>query len=153
MRWTLLAAAALASLALAGEAAAVMPVKPQATCPQILRQPVNRYADVPAPIRAKLGRMAERNGRWNVGDSIGPGDERYPFEHFIAAGHMGQDRWLVIYERGGIAHYWIATVLQLTPNRGGGRTAVEVASANGAPLDRVCRDLAAKLPRRLQPVR
>ncbi|MBX7247660.1 MAG: hypothetical protein K1X35_01265 [Caulobacteraceae bacterium] len=147
MRNALIALSLTAGLAAADAALAVTPVRPQAVCPQIRRQPVDRYADLPRAVRARLGAMAERNGRWNAGDALGPGDERYPFQHYLAGGHLGGDRWVVIYEKGGFAHFWTVAAFRLAPAPGGGRTAVEIAAASGAPLERVCVDAAARLRR------
>lgn len=133
-------AAALAAPAVAG-------AKPAVVCPQIHRTPITRLAQLPPSIRKTLGAIAEPNGRWNAGDAIGPGDERYPFRHLIAAGDMGQGRWLVIWEQGGIALFRNVEVYELVARPGGRPGARVIASAQGGPVEPLCRQVAAKLPR------
>lgn len=140
--------AAILSLTLAAgllaEPAAVA-ARPATVCPQIHRAPVTRLAQLPSPIRKELGAIAELNGRWNVGDAIGPGETHLPFRHLMAAGDMGRGRWLVIWEQGGIAHFTNVEVFRLAAGPGGRRTATRVFSIQGGPVEPLCRQAAAKL--------
>lgn len=68
---------------------------------------VTSLAALPASVRRALGAdstgldgMAEKGGRFNVGDAV---VEPWPMRRFITAGHDG-DTWLVAFEQGGIAH-------------------------------------------------
>lgn len=113
-------------------------------CPQIGRAPVTSLRQLPAGIRKALGHMADVDGRWNVGDAIGPGDERYPFRHFMAGGDMGGGRWLVIWEQGGFARFENVEVYRLTRRRSG-MTVDKVISEKGGDLPGLCRRAAAQL--------
>lgn len=140
--------AAILSLTIAAglmAAPAAEAAKPDAVCPQIQRTPVTRLAQLPPSIRKTLGAMAEINGRWNVGDAIGPGDTHLPFRHLMAAGDMGRGRWLVIWEQGGIAHFTNVEVFKLAPGPGGRPAATRVVSVQGGPVEPLCRQAAAKL--------
>lgn len=68
---------------------------------------VTSLAALPASVRRALGAdstgldgMAEKGGRFNVGDAV---VEPWPMRRFITAGHDG-DTWLVAFEQGGIVH-------------------------------------------------
>lgn len=143
MRAALIAALAMGLLTGSTAEAA----KPAAVCPQIHRTPVTRLAQLPPPIRKELGAIAELNGRWNVGDAIGPGEARFPFRHLMAAGDMGRGRWLVVWEQGGIARFTHVEVFKLTAGPGRRATATRLVSVQGGPLESLCRQAAAKLPR------
>lgn len=135
----------IAAVALA--APTVVDAKPAAVCPQIHRTPINRLTQLPPLIRKQLGAIAEIDGRWNAGDAIGPGEARNPFRHLIAAGDMGQGRWLVIWEQGGIALSTNVEVFKLSAGAGGRVTATRLVSVQGGPVEPLCRQAAAKLPR------
>lgn len=141
------AALIILSLAAALAAPTVAYAKPAVVCPQIHRTPITRLAQLPPSIRKTLGAIAEPNGRWNAGDAIGPGDERYPFRHLIAAGDMGKGRWLVIWEQGGIALFSNVEVFKLTAGSGGRVTATRLVSVQGGPVEPLCRQAAAELSR------
>jgi hypothetical protein len=69
-----------------------------------------RKADLPRGAAAALGfPMAERGGRWNVGDAILPGP-MLPFARFIAARQDGC-ALAIRYEHGGIAHTYETALL------------------------------------------
>src|SRR5690242_14458894 len=58
--------------------------------------------DAMAPgIQRQFGRMAPRDGNFNISDALGPGQENWPFTRFIQGGRSGT-RWYVWYEYGGI---------------------------------------------------
>ncbi len=135
----------IAAVALA--APTVAAAKPAAICPQIHRTPITRLAQLPPSIRKQLGAIAEINGRWNAGDAIGPGEARNPFRHLIAACDMGQGRWLVIWEQGGFALSTNVEVFKLTAGAGGRVTAARLVSVQGGPVEPLCRQAVAKLPR------
>jgi hypothetical protein len=79
-------------------------------CPHFART-YARLADLPPGAVAALGfPIAERGGRWNVGDAVGPGP-LLPFARFIAA-EGGGCTLNVRYEYGGIAHGFATAVLQ-----------------------------------------
>lgn len=143
MRATLMILA-FASWLLAAPGALAGP-KPQAEpCPQIDRKPVARLAQLPSLLRKQLGHMAEVDGRWNVGDAIGPGETHLPFRHFLAGGDMGDGRWLVIWEQGGFARFANVEVYRLTRRRTG-LTADKVISRSGGDLPGLCRLVADQL--------
>jgi hypothetical protein len=135
------------SLAVALAAPTFVDAKPVAVCPQFQRTPITRLAQLPPSIRKTLGAIAEINGRWNVGDAIGPGETHLPFRHLMAAGDMGRGRWLVIWEQGGIALSTNVEVFKLTAGVGGRITATRLVSVQGGPVEPLCRQAAAKLPR------
>lgn len=97
--------------------AALAPSQAQATQGCIGRQVVafDRLARLPAGARAALGAMAERGGRWEPGDALGPGPQ-LPSRRFISARQSGCTL-VVRYEQGGIAHYQRNAVLTLRGNR------------------------------------
>lgn len=113
-------------------------------CPQIKRTPVTRLAQYPAPVRKALGHMANPGGRWNAGDAIGPGEERFPFRRLIAGGDIGGGRWLVIWEQGGFAHFENVEVYEVVRGRGPPR-AHKLISETGGQAYELCRRVAAKL--------
>ena len=94
---------ALAVLAPAAEA------KPGCIGRQVVS--LDRLARLPANARATLGAMAERGGRWEPGDALGPGP-RLPSRRFISARQSGCTL-AVRYEQGGIAHYQRSAILTL----------------------------------------
>ena len=63
-------------------------------------------------IRQQFGRMAPRDGNFNISDAIGPGQENWPFTRFIQGGRSGT-RWYVWYEYGGIAYGIEAKIIDL----------------------------------------
>ena len=75
----------------------------------------DRLARLPAGARATLGVMAERGGRWEPGDALGPGPQR-PSRRFISARQSGCTL-VVRYEQGGIAHYERTAILTLRGTR------------------------------------
>lgn len=83
---------------------------PSQICPHLVRT-YARKAELPAGARALLPRMAERGGRFNVGDAIGPGEEHLPFARFISARQAGCSL-SVRYEYGGIAHGFATALLE-----------------------------------------
>jgi len=108
--WPLLfALMALAAAALSAQSSAAAACSP-------LARTYARLADLPPGAVAALGfPMAERGGRWNVSDAVGPGP-LLPFARFIAAEGAGCTLNLR-YEYGGIAHGF-ATAVLLRTNRG-----------------------------------
>jgi len=72
----------LLAIALSPSAAAAK--GPAQLCPHLVRD-YARKADLPAGARAVLPAMAERGGRFNVSDAIGPDDRNLPFNRFISA--------------------------------------------------------------------
>ena len=82
---------------------------PPQLCPQLARD-YARQADLPAGARAVLPAMAERGGRFNVSDAIGPNDRNLPFNRFISARQRGC-ALSVRYEFGGIAHGFATALL------------------------------------------
>ena len=83
---------------------------PAQLCPHLVRD-YARKADLPAGARAVLPAMAERGGRFNVSDAIGPGDHNLPFNRFISARQSGCTL-SVRYEFGGIAHGFATALLE-----------------------------------------
>lgn len=145
MRAAAIVFAIAAGLLTASGAEARPKPRPEA-CPQIARKPVQRLGQLPSLIRQKLGHMADVDGRWNVGDAIGPGETHLPFRHFMAGGNLGGDRWLVIWEQGGFARFANVEVYRLTRRRTG-LTADKVISESGGQLDDLCRRVAGALSR------
>lgn len=101
--------ALLAALALTPTAALAM--GPSQLCPHLVRS-YARKADLPAGARAVLFPMAERGGRFNATDVIGPDQRGLPFSRFIAARQSGCVL-SIRYEYGGIAHGFAAAMLEL----------------------------------------
>jgi hypothetical protein len=98
-------------LPLAALSAAPAPAKgPTHICPHLVRD-YARKAELPAGAQAVLPRMAERGGRFNVGDAIGPGDQDLPFARFVSA-HQAGCSLSVRYEYGGIAHGFATALLE-----------------------------------------
>jgi hypothetical protein len=118
------AASALLLLAVGLAPATAAAKGPAQLCPHLVRD-YARLADLPAGARAVLPAMAERGGRFNVTDSIGPGDRNRPFARFISARQSGCTL-SVRYEFGGIAHGFATAVLEER-----GRAWVMVASGSG----------------------
>lgn len=139
-------ALALTASLLAASAAQAAPTPPTRLCPQIARKPVQRLGQLPSLIRERLGHVADVNGRWNVGDAIGPGETHLPFRHFMAGGDLGGGRWLVIWEQGGFARFTNVEVYRLTRRRTG-LTVDKVISESGGQLDDLCRRAAEALSR------
>ena len=83
---------------------------PAQLCPHLVRD-YARKADLPAGARAVLFRMAERGGRFNVSDAIGPNDRNLPFNRFVSARQRGCTL-SVRYEYGGIAHGYATALLE-----------------------------------------
>jgi hypothetical protein len=103
--------ALLAFLALPA-APAPAAAKSGTACPHFARN-YARLADLPPGAAAALGfPIAERGGRWNVGDAVGPGP-LLPFARFISA-EGGGCTLNVRYEYGGIAHGYATAILQRT---------------------------------------
>jgi len=83
---------------------------PDRLCPHLVRD-YARKADLPAAARAVLPAMAERGGRFNVSDAIGPDDRNLPFNRFISA-RLSGCTLSVRYEFGGIAHGFATALLE-----------------------------------------
>jgi hypothetical protein len=83
---------------------------PAQICPHLVRD-YARKAELPAGARALLPAMAERGGRFNVSDAIGPGGLNLPFNRFISARQSGCTL-SVRYEYGGIAHGFATALLE-----------------------------------------
>jgi hypothetical protein len=83
---------------------------PARLCPHLVRD-YARKADLPAGARAVLPVMAERGGRFNVTDVVGPNDRNLPFTRFISARQSGC-ALSVRYEYGGIAHGFATALLE-----------------------------------------
>ena len=98
----------LLAIALSPSAAAAK--GPAQLCPHLVRD-YARKADLPAGARAVLPAMAERGGRFNVSDAIGPGDHNLPFNRFISA-RLSGCTLSVRYEYGGIAHGFATALLE-----------------------------------------
>lgn len=84
---------------------------PAPTCPHLVRA-YGRKAELPAGARAVLPPMAERGGRFNATDVVGPDERILPFARFIAARQSGCTL-SVRYEYGGIAHGYAIALLEL----------------------------------------
>lgn len=104
---TAVVALLLAAASAPATAAAKGPVQ---LCPHLVRD-YARKADLPAAARAVLPAMAERGGRFNVTDAIGPDDRNLPFNRFISARQTGCTL-SVHYEYGGIAHGFATALLE-----------------------------------------
>jgi hypothetical protein len=76
---------------------------------------IDRLARLPADARTTLGAMAERGGRWEPGDALGPAP-RPPSRRFISARQTGCTL-VVRYEQGGIAHHVRSAILTLRGTR------------------------------------
>lgn len=100
--------ASLLGIALAPAAAVAK--GPAQLCPHLVRD-YARKADLPAGARRILPAMAERGGRFNVTDAIGPDDRNLPFARFISARQSGCTL-SVRYEYGGIAHGFATALLE-----------------------------------------
>jgi hypothetical protein len=105
------AAAVLLLLAVGLTPAEAATKGPAQLCPHLVRD-YARKADLPAGARIVLPAMAERGGRFNVTDSIGPDDRNLPFARFISARQSGC-ALSVRYEYGGIAHGFATALLEL----------------------------------------
>ena len=97
-------------LAIAFSPAAAVAKGPAQLCPHLVRD-YARKADLPAGARAVLPAMAERGGRFNVSDAIGPNDRNLPFNRFISA-RLNGCTLSVRYEYGGIAHGFATALLE-----------------------------------------
>ncbi len=104
----------LLTAALAPLPAPALAKGPAQRCAPVLQTYV-RKADLPAGALALLPPMAERGGRFNVTDDIGPGEEHLPFARFISARLTGCTL-SVRYEYGGYVHGFATAVLE---RRGG----------------------------------
>ena len=100
----LLLAAALAPLPTPASA------KGPQLCPHLVRAYAHK-ADLPAGARALLPPMAERGGRFNATDVVGPEERRLPVARFISARQAGCTL-SVRYEYGGIAHGFATALLE-----------------------------------------
>ena len=98
---------AATGVAAAAPAAAAGPTQ---LCPHLVRA-YARKAELPAGARALLPPMAERGGRFNATDVVGPGERRLPFTRFISARRAGCTL-AVRYEYGGIAHGFGTALLE-----------------------------------------
>lgn len=103
---SILAPLLLLSVALAPAAAQ----GPGRICPHLVRA-YARKADLPAGARALLPPMAERGGRFNPTDVVGPDERNLPFARFISARQAGCTL-SVRYEYGGIAHGFATALLE-----------------------------------------
>jgi hypothetical protein len=78
---------------------------------------VTHWSDVPEPVRQtlvtrwKTSAIAEPDAPFQVTDVIMPGAELPVRRLVFAAG--SKRHWLVCYERGGIAHSWMLTIVPL----------------------------------------
>ena len=88
---------------------------PAPTCPHLVRA-YGRKAELPAGARAVLPPMAERGGRFNATDVVGPNERNLPFARFISARQSGC-MLSVRYEYGGIAHGYAIALLELRGTR------------------------------------
>jgi len=104
-------AALLLLVAVAPAPAAATAEDPAQICPHLVRD-YARKAELPAGASAVLPRMAERGGRFNVSDAIGPDDRNLPFNRFVSARQRGC-ALSVRYEFGGIAHGFATALLEL----------------------------------------
>jgi hypothetical protein len=100
----------LAPLLLASALAPAVAKGPAQLCPHLVRLYASK-AELPPGARALLPPMAERGGRFNVTDDIGPGEERLPFARFVSARQAGCTL-SVRYEYGGIAHGFATALLE-----------------------------------------
>ena len=91
-------------------AAAIMAKGPAQLCPALVRL-YSHKADLPAGARAVLFPMAERGGRFNATDVIGPEERNLPFSRFISARQTGCTL-SIRYEYGGIAHGFATALLE-----------------------------------------
>jgi hypothetical protein len=97
----------LLAVGLTPTAAAKGPVQ---RCPHLVRD-YARKADLPAGARAVLFPMAERGGRFNLTDDIGPDEIHLPSTRFISARQAGCTL-SVRYEYGGYGHGFATALLE-----------------------------------------
>ena len=83
---------------------------PAQLCPHLVRT-YARKADLPAGARAVLFPMAERGGRFNATDVIGPEERNLPSSRFISARQTGCTL-SIRYEYGGIARGFATALLE-----------------------------------------
>lgn len=115
-------------------------VEVPSACPRIARRPVAAYAEVPELIRRFEGEMADPGQAWNSSDVIRRDDPR-PLRRMIAAGDMGQGRWLIVHESGGRGVIRHVDVWRIEPD---GRLSHPVSESSGS-LDLACEKAAARL--------
>lgn len=112
------AAGAVSALLLCagGDAAGVLPGNPDFTCTLHHRaRMIDSLGALPAPIRDKVGVMAERGAVFNASDDIQYPEA--PGRRFIRAGQAGTT-WFVWYQQGGISLYKVIALFE--PDRSGG---------------------------------
>lgn len=92
------------------------PALAEEVCPQIPRTPAAKYADIPEPVRRWIGnRKADPGEPWNSTDSIRTGDM---LAQYVTGGHIGGDRWLVVWLTGGRTLFRHVEVWRVTPEGG-----------------------------------
>ena len=116
------------------------PAMAEEVCPQIERTPALKFGDIPEPIRRWIGdRKANPGEPWNSTDSIRAGDM---LAQYVGGGHMGGDRWLVVWLTGGLRLFRHVEVWQVTPD-GGARPIAR--NRDSISFDKACAEVAAQL--------
>ena len=133
----------IVSAAVAAMVLTAAPAAAESVCPQIERREVARYDAFPERLRMFAGDMAERGGAWNSTDVMHRNNERLPTRRYIAGGDMGEGRWLIVYEWGGIVVRRHVDVWRVAAD---GRIARELAVTEGN-VEAACAAAAEKLGR------